>query len=203
MAGKSYFSQILKNYWIFQIVELRRNPTGAVDKKTRATLRPMSKNGRRDSSMCELEQQMRDVRSNNNRFKKLLNEKERELQALIAKMGPEARKWIENNPEETEPLTGAGASSDPSNNKLAVPGSRHDLSSVGKNLLQQTTLPACQNTFQNNNLTANNNNKLVVVSAVSDLPTEISCIDTTDMTSVGSSRDDMERTSGQKTPDQK
>lgn len=105
-----------------QIVELRRNPTGAVDKKTRATLRPMSKN-RRDSSVCELEQRMRDVKSNNNKFKKLLMDKERELQELIRKLGPDARKWIDNNMADTESLH------DPS--KLSVPGaSRHDLSSV-------------------------------------------------------------------------
>lgn len=85
----------------------------------------MSKN-RRDSSVCELEQRMREVRSNNNRFKKALMEKEKELQALIQKMGPEARKWIDNNQEDTEPLH------DPA--KLSVPGaSRHDLSSVAGN----------------------------------------------------------------------
>lgn len=109
-----------------QIVELRRNPTGAVDKKTRATLRPMSKN-RRDSSVCELEQRMRDVKSNNNKFKKLLMDKERELQELIRKLGPDARKWIDNNMADTESLH------DPS--KLSVPGaSRHDLSSVAGKL---------------------------------------------------------------------
>lgn len=184
--------------FFLQIVELRRNPTGAVDRKTRATLRPMSKN-RRDSSVCELEQQMREVRSNNNRFKKVLMEKERELQALIAKLGPEARKWIDNNlTEETEPLH------DPS--KLAVPGSsRHDLSSVAGKIhphSMSTTSTTCTSMATNNN-----NNNIVANNTISarinvDLPTEISCIDTTDMTSVGSSRDDMER-SGQKTPEQK
>lgn len=66
---------------------------------------------------------MKDVKTNNNKFKKTLIEKERELQELIRKLGPDARKWIDNNMGDTEPLH------DPS--KLSVPGaSRHDLSSV-------------------------------------------------------------------------
>lgn len=176
---------VLSYVLTIQIVELRRNPSGAVDKKTRATLRPMSKN-RRDSSVCELEQRMREVRTNNNRFKKVLVDKERELQALIAKLGPEARKWIDNNLEETEPLHDAS--------KLTVPGSsRHDLSSVAGKINHRTT--SCIRTTNTATVGARSIN-------FDDLPTEISCIDTTDMTSVGSSRDEMEK-SGQKTPDQK
>ncbi|XP_062558274.1 gamma-aminobutyric acid type B receptor subunit 2 [Armigeres subalbatus] len=76
-----------------KFVELKRNPTGVVDKKVRATLRPMSKN-RRDSSACELEQRMRDVKQTNCRFRKVLMEKEAELQALIKRLGPDARAWI-------------------------------------------------------------------------------------------------------------
>ncbi|KAH8375112.1 hypothetical protein KR200_000318 [Drosophila serrata] len=76
------------------LVELKRNPQGVVDKRVRATLRPMSKN-RRDSSVCELEQRLRDVKNTNCRFRKALMEKENELQALIRKLGPEARKWID------------------------------------------------------------------------------------------------------------
>ncbi|XP_053947316.1 gamma-aminobutyric acid type B receptor subunit 2 isoform X1 [Anastrepha ludens] len=76
------------------LVELKRNPQGVVDKRVRATLRPMSKN-RRDSSVCELEQRLRDVKNTNCRFRKILMEKENELQALIRRLGPEARKWID------------------------------------------------------------------------------------------------------------
>ncbi|XP_055905099.1 gamma-aminobutyric acid type B receptor subunit 2 isoform X1 [Eupeodes corollae] len=76
------------------LVELKRNPQGVVDKRVRATLRPMSKN-RRDSSVCELEQRLKDVKNTNCRFRKALMEKEAELQALIRKLGPEARKWID------------------------------------------------------------------------------------------------------------
>lgn len=63
---------------------MKRNPQGAVDKRIRATLRPMSKN-RRDSSVCELEQRLRDVKTNNCRFRKALLEKEAELQVIIKK----------------------------------------------------------------------------------------------------------------------
>ncbi|XP_058813758.1 gamma-aminobutyric acid type B receptor subunit 2 [Topomyia yanbarensis] len=76
-----------------KLVELKRNPNGVVDKKVRATLRPMSKN-RRDSSVCELEQRMRDVKQTNCRFRKVLMEKEAELQTLIKRLGPDARAWI-------------------------------------------------------------------------------------------------------------
>lgn len=159
-------------------MELRRNPTGAVDKKTRTTLRPMSKN-RRDSSVCELESRMRDVKSNNNKFKKTLMEKERELQELIRKLGPEARKWIDNNMGDTEPLH------DPS--KLSVPGaSRHDLSSVAGKCCTTHEIMHPLGLYRNSRI----------------LVPEISCVDTTDMTSVASSKDDMER-SGQKTPEPK
>lgn len=65
------------------MVEMKRNPQGAVDKRIRATLRPMSKN-RRDSSVCELEQRLRDVKTNNCRFRKALLEKEAELQVIVA-----------------------------------------------------------------------------------------------------------------------
>ncbi|XP_055587222.1 gamma-aminobutyric acid type B receptor subunit 2 isoform X2 [Uranotaenia lowii] len=85
-----------------KLVELKRNPSGAVDKKVRATLRPMSKN-RRDSSVCELEQRMRDVKQTNCRFRKVLMEKEAELQALIKRLGPDARAWIGLETSASEP----------------------------------------------------------------------------------------------------
>lgn len=81
-------------FHLSQLVELRRNPSGVVDKRGRATLRPMSKN-RRDSSVCELEQRLRDVKSTNCKFRKALMEREAELQALIRKLGPEARAWLD------------------------------------------------------------------------------------------------------------
>lgn len=122
---------------------MKRNPQGAVDKRIRATLRPMSKN-RRDSSVCELEQRLRDVKTNNCRFRKALLEKEAELQvkqknlfiqfstwihsqcfihyqALIRKLGPEARAWIDGTTE-----------SDPLLNRptLSVPIVRRDMPST-------------------------------------------------------------------------
>ncbi|XP_050081656.1 gamma-aminobutyric acid type B receptor subunit 2 [Anopheles aquasalis] len=85
-----------------KLVELKRNPSGVVDKKVRATLRPVSKN-RRDSSVCELEQRMRDVKQTNCRFRKVLMEKEAELQALVKRLGPEARTWIGLEASTSEP----------------------------------------------------------------------------------------------------
>lgn len=62
-----------------QLIELRRNPQGSIDKRIRATLRPMSKT-RRDSSFSELEERLKEVSTLNNRFRKMLTEKENELQ---------------------------------------------------------------------------------------------------------------------------
>lgn len=62
-----------------KMVELKRNPGGSIDKRIRATLRPMSKT-RRDSSVSELESKMKDVKSLNSTFRKTLVEKESELQ---------------------------------------------------------------------------------------------------------------------------
>ncbi|KFB46262.1 AGAP004595-PA-like protein [Anopheles sinensis] len=86
-----------------KLVELKRNPSGVVDKKVRATLRPVGSKNRRDSSVCELEQRMRDVKQTNCRFRKVLMEKEAELQALIKRLGPEARAWIGLEASSSEP----------------------------------------------------------------------------------------------------
>ncbi|CAH1727931.1 unnamed protein product [Chironomus riparius] len=87
-----------------KIIELKRNPSGVIDKRGRATLRPMSKADRRDSSACELEQKLRDVKSNNCRFRKALMDREAELQALIRKLGQEASNWLDGGTSETEPI---------------------------------------------------------------------------------------------------
>ncbi|XP_039287226.1 gamma-aminobutyric acid type B receptor subunit 2-like isoform X2 [Nilaparvata lugens] len=71
-----------------KIVELRRNPQGQIDKRIRATLRPMSKT-RRDSS--ELEEQLRDAKNTNQRCRKMLLERDAELQALLRRLGSEER----------------------------------------------------------------------------------------------------------------
>jgi gamma-aminobutyric acid type B receptor len=75
-----------------------------IDKRVRATLRPMSKAERRDSSASELEQKLRDVKSNNCRFRKALMDREAELQALIRKLGQEASNWLDGGTSETEPI---------------------------------------------------------------------------------------------------
>lgn len=69
-----------------QLVELKRNPQGAIDKRVRATLRPMGTK-RRDSS--ELEERLRDAKSQNQRCRKVLLEREAELQVLLRRIGPE------------------------------------------------------------------------------------------------------------------
>ncbi|KAL3272277.1 hypothetical protein HHI36_022757 [Cryptolaemus montrouzieri] len=78
-----------------KMLELRRNPAGSIDKRCRATLRPMSKT-RRDSSVSELETKMKDVKSLNSKYRKTLLEKESELQMLIRRLGNEAKEILES-----------------------------------------------------------------------------------------------------------
>lgn len=63
----------------------------------------MSKAERRDSSASELEQKLKDVKSNNCRFRKALMDREAELQALIRKLGQEASNWLDGT-SESEPI---------------------------------------------------------------------------------------------------
>ena len=64
---------------LFQLIELKRNPQGAIDKRFRPTLRPMSKN-RRDSLASELEEKLKDAKVFNQKYRKQLLETETELQ---------------------------------------------------------------------------------------------------------------------------
>jgi gamma-aminobutyric acid type B receptor len=65
----------------------------------------MSKTERRDSTACELEQKLRDVKNTNCRFRKALMDRETELQALIRKLGQEASNWLDGGGNsETEPF---------------------------------------------------------------------------------------------------
>lgn len=85
----------------------------------------MSKAERRDSSVCELEQKLRDVKSNNCRFRKALMDREAELQALIRKLGQEASNWLDGG-SESEPILKDSA-------RLSVGPIRKDLpSQTGK-----------------------------------------------------------------------
>ncbi|KAF5284264.1 hypothetical protein FQR65_LT00265 [Abscondita terminalis] len=77
-----------------KLVELKRNPGGSIDKRMRATLRPMSKT-RRDSSATELEHKLKEVKANNSKYRKTLLEKETELQMLIKRLGSEAREILD------------------------------------------------------------------------------------------------------------
>lgn len=74
-----------------KLVELKRNPGGCIDKRIRATLRPMGSKTRRDSSASELESRLKEVKSCNSKYRKTLLEKETELQMLIRRLGAEAK----------------------------------------------------------------------------------------------------------------
>lgn len=78
-----------------KMVELRRNPGGSIDKRIRATLRPMSKT-RRDSSVSELETKLKDVKALNSKYRKTLLDKESELQMLIRRLGTEAKEILDS-----------------------------------------------------------------------------------------------------------
>lgn len=106
---------------------MKRNPSGVIDKRGRATLRPMSKADRRDSSVCELEQKLRDVKSTNCRFRKALMEREAELQALIRKLGQEASNWLDGGTSESEPIL-------KDQGRLSAPPVRKDLPSQTGNI---------------------------------------------------------------------
>ncbi|XP_053996169.1 gamma-aminobutyric acid type B receptor subunit 2-like isoform X2 [Hylaeus anthracinus] len=72
-----------------KLIELRRNPQGAIDKRIRATLRPMSKT-RRDSSMSELEERLKEATLANQKFRKQLLEKDSELQMFVRRLDDQA-----------------------------------------------------------------------------------------------------------------
>ncbi|EFA04929.1 gamma-aminobutyric acid type B receptor subunit 2 [Tribolium castaneum] len=78
-----------------KMVELKRNPGGSIDKRIRATLRPMSKT-RRDSSVSELETKLKDVKALNSKYRKTLLDKESELQMLIRRLGNEAKEILDS-----------------------------------------------------------------------------------------------------------
>ncbi|XP_076681507.1 gamma-aminobutyric acid type B receptor subunit 2 isoform X2 [Andrena cerasifolii] len=72
-----------------KLIELRRNPEGAIDTRIRATLRPMSKT-RRDSSVSELEERLKEATLANQKFHKQLLEKDSELQMFLRRLDDQA-----------------------------------------------------------------------------------------------------------------
>lgn len=64
---------------LLQVIELRRNPQGVINKRTRATLRPMLKI-RRDSTVSELDERLKEAKLANKKFRKQLLQKDSELQ---------------------------------------------------------------------------------------------------------------------------
>lgn len=79
---KNHTTNLNRRFFFFfavQLIELRRNPQGTIDKRLRATLRPTSKM-RRDSTVSELEERFKDAQTANQKFKKQLRDKENEIQ---------------------------------------------------------------------------------------------------------------------------
>ncbi|XP_029170318.1 gamma-aminobutyric acid type B receptor subunit 2, partial [Nylanderia fulva] len=74
--------------FIPKVIELRRNPQGAINKRTRATLRPMLKI-RRDSTVSELDERLKEAKLANKKFRKQLLQKDSELQGFLKRMGEE------------------------------------------------------------------------------------------------------------------
>ncbi|XP_017778907.1 PREDICTED: gamma-aminobutyric acid type B receptor subunit 2 [Nicrophorus vespilloides] len=93
-----------------KMVELKRNPGGSIDKRIRATLRPMGSKTRRDSNASEMESRMKEVKANNSRYRKTLLDRESELQVLIRRLGNEAKEILDTR---TDSIT--------ETNKLSVP----------------------------------------------------------------------------------
>lgn len=66
---KNYNSTILIFIFVpLQLVELKRNPQGVIDKKTRATLRPIAKS-RRDSVASELEDKIKEAKLQHSKYR--------------------------------------------------------------------------------------------------------------------------------------
>lgn len=65
-----------------KMVELRKDQGGSIDKRIRATLRPMSKT-RRDSSVSEIETKIKDLKELNTKYRKTLLDRDNELQVSL------------------------------------------------------------------------------------------------------------------------
>ncbi|EZA52652.1 Gamma-aminobutyric acid type B receptor subunit [Ooceraea biroi] len=74
--------------FIPKVIELHRNPQGVINKRTRATLRPMLKI-RRDSTVSELDERLKEAKLANKKFRKTLLQKDSELQGFLRQMGEE------------------------------------------------------------------------------------------------------------------
>ncbi|XP_044007907.1 gamma-aminobutyric acid type B receptor subunit 2 isoform X2 [Aphidius gifuensis] len=86
-----------------KLIELRRNPQGAIDKRMiRATLRPSSKT-RRDSNISEMEERLKDATYTNQKFRKQLQEKESELQMFLRRLEDDGT--LQNTKEAMNRLT--------------------------------------------------------------------------------------------------
>ncbi|KAK0183463.1 hypothetical protein PV327_001501 [Microctonus hyperodae] len=105
-----------------KLIELRRDPQGAIDKRIRATLRPTSKT-RRDSTVSELEERLKDVTTINQKFRKQLLEKESEFQMFLRRLGNDSL-----TPDTKESLT-----------KSSVPKNEVFIKKEGVSVVTETT----------------------------------------------------------------
>ncbi|CAG9767793.1 unnamed protein product [Ceutorhynchus assimilis] len=103
-----------------KMLELRKDAGGSVDKRIRATLRPIGSKTRRDSSMSEIETKMKDLKELNTKYKKTLLDRESELQMLIRQLGNEAKDILEQKTEDSMTET----------NRLSVPLLRREMPSA-------------------------------------------------------------------------
>ncbi|ERL84102.1 hypothetical protein D910_01445 [Dendroctonus ponderosae] len=102
-----------------KMLELRKDTGGSIDKRIRATLRPMSKT-RRESSVSEIETKMKDLKELNIKYRKTLSERDSELQMLIRQLGNEANEILEQKTEDSISDT----------NRLSVPLLRKEMPSA-------------------------------------------------------------------------
>ncbi|XP_046400524.1 gamma-aminobutyric acid type B receptor subunit 2-like [Ischnura elegans] len=78
-----------------KLIELKRNPQGSMEKRIRATLRPMSKRRRDSDEPSDAGERLREVSEENARKRRLIRERDAEIQSLVSKLGgPDAAKDI-------------------------------------------------------------------------------------------------------------
>ncbi|XP_034937802.1 gamma-aminobutyric acid type B receptor subunit 2-like, partial [Chelonus insularis] len=134
-----------------KLIELRRNPQGAIDKRIRATLRPSSKT-RRDSTVSELEERLREATIANQKFRKLLLEKESELQIFLRRLGDES--LIQDTKEAMD--------------RLSVPKSEAVIKKEGLSMVTETTDISMSLCSLNSTTLSQPENEYVNVLATSD-----------------------------------
>ncbi|XP_066144261.1 gamma-aminobutyric acid type B receptor subunit 2 isoform X2 [Euwallacea fornicatus] len=139
-----------------KMVELRKDPGGTVDKRIRATLRPMSKT-RRESSVSEIETKIKDLKDLNTKYRKTLLDKDNELQMLIRQLGNDATDILEQKTEDSISDT----------NRLSVPLLRKEMPSATETS-DLTSLCSLSSQAENTSLHRTDSQKRKRVSATNE-----------------------------------